>query len=444
METVKVMIRVRPLNSMERNQSTLESIEVFPPQCQIDLIKSDKSGVQKKPFFYDKVFDQTLDQQTVYESSAFQLVESTIEGYNTTIFVYGQTSSGKTFTMMGDPDNEKLQGIIPRSFSHIISAIGSAPETKTFLIRVSYFEIYNEEIKDLLQENKAKLELREKPSGFYVKDLTQLIVNSREELIKVLRIGNKRRAVGETKMNEQSSRSHSVFVVNIESSEILEEGLKPKIVSGKLNLVDLAGSERQNKTGVTGDRLKESTKINLSLSALGNVISALVDGKTNHIPYRDSKLTKILQDSLGGNTKTIMIATISPAISNYDETLGTLRYATRAKMIKNKPKINEDPKDAIIRMYADEIKKLKEMLERGGGGKNDAMELEEIEKILEENKILTLKHQKLEEELRNKDNNSLDKNDVRNILNNIQGNIIIGKNEENDKKKLNLLRKKLK
>merc|ERR1719350_1672927 len=170
-------------------------------------------------------------------------------------------------------------------------------------------------------------------------------------------------------MNADSSRSHSIFTINIEMMSSSGDG---QIRKGKLNLVDLAGSERQAKTEATGARLKEATKINLSLSALGNVISALVDGRSQHIPYRDSKLTRLLQDSLGGNTKTMMVACLSPADNNYEETISTLRYANRAKSIKNKPKINEDPKDAMLREYQDEIQKLKKLLENqpqdGGGG----------------------------------------------------------------------------
>jgi hypothetical protein len=175
--------------------------------------------------------------------------------------------------------------------------------------------------------------------------------------------GNKNRAVGSTLMNADSSRSHSIFTINVEMCEKDEaDDGEEHYRLGKLNLVDLAGSERQSKTGASGDRLKEATKINLSLSALGNVISALVDGKSKHIPYRDSKLTRLLQDSLGGNTKTLMIAAISPAADNYDETLSTLRYANRAKNIKNKPKINEDPKDAMLRELQEEIKLLRDQL----------------------------------------------------------------------------------
>ena len=172
--------------------------------------------------------------------------------------------------------------------------------------------------------------------------------------------GNSHRAVGFTEMNKDSSRSHSIFIVRIESSDIDGENIK----AGKLNLVDLAGSERQSKTKATGARLKEATKINLSLSALGNVISSLVEGKGKHIPYRDSKLTRLLQDSLGGNTKTIMIAAVSPADYNYEETLSTLRYANRAKNIKNVAKINQDPKDALLVEYQGEIQRLKDMLEQ--------------------------------------------------------------------------------
>ena len=182
-----------------------------------------------------------------------------------------------------------------------------------------------------------------------------------------MNIGNSNRAVGATNMNEQSSRSHAIFILTIECSAPGPDG-KDHIRAGKLNLVDLAGSERQAKTGATGERLKEATKINLSLSALGNVISALVDAKSTHIPYRDSKLTRLLQDSLGGNSKTVMVANIGPASYNYDETLSTLRYASRAKQIKNKPKINEDPKDALLREYQEEIARLKaHLVEKGGG-----------------------------------------------------------------------------
>ncbi len=207
------------------------------------------------------------------------------------------------------------------------------------------------------------MELKESPEkGIFVKDLVQIQVDSIAKMEQYMEVGFKNRAVRATNMNNESSRSHSIFSIYIDSQESDQKG-NEKYKASKLNLVDLAGSERAAKTGATGDGMKEATKINLSLSALGNVISALVDGKTHHIPYRDSKLTRLLQDSLGGNTKTIMIAACSPANYNYDETLSTLRYASRAKFIQNKPKINEDPKDALLREYMQQIKKLKMMLE---------------------------------------------------------------------------------
>eukprot|EP00026_Physarum_polycephalum_P004441 Phypoly_transcript_04460.p1 GENE.Phypoly_transcript_04460~~Phypoly_transcript_04460.p1 ORF type:complete len:706 (+),score=158.05 Phypoly_transcript_04460:223-2118(+) len=274
--------------------------------------------------------------------------------------------------MEGIRTNKELRGIIPNSFQHIFDKINLSSDIQ-YLVRVSYLEIYNEVIRDLLSDDpKAKLDLKEHPDkGVYVKDLSQKVVRSVEEMDNVMNVGNSNRTVGFTAMNATSSRSHSIFSITVESSSPGPDG-KPHIKAGKLHLVDLAGSERQEKTGATGIRLKEATKINLSLSALGNVISALVDGKAQHIPYRDSKLTRLLQDSLGGNSKTVMVANLGPAEYNYDETMSTLRYANRAKNIKNKPKINEDPKDALLREYQEEIEKLKAQLllrqNRGSGG----------------------------------------------------------------------------
>jgi hypothetical protein len=228
---------------------------------------------------------------------------------------------------------------------------------------VSYLEIYNEEIRDLMNKKNAnqKLELKDKDTGVYVKDLTTYVVKKPEDMLKVFEEGNLARHVGATNMNEHSSRSHSVFTITVESSEVDENG-EAHIKVGKLNIVDLAGSERQSKTGATGDLLKEACKINLSLSTLCHVISSLTDPKCTYIPYRDSRLTRILQDSLGGNTKTVMIAAMGPADYNTEESLSTLRYANRAKQIQNKPRINEDPKDAMIREFHDEITRLKQQL----------------------------------------------------------------------------------
>ena len=202
----------------------------------------------------------------------------------------------------------------------------------------------------------------------YVKDLSAFVVKDPADMMKVFMEGNINRHTAATSMNEHSSRSHSVFTITVESSEMDEEG-EQHVRVGKLNIVDLAGSERQSKTNATGERLKEATKINLSLSTLCHVISSLTDPHCTYIPYRDSKLTRILQDSLGGNTKTVMISAIGPADYNVDETLSTLRYASRAKKIQNKPRINEDPKDAMIREFHDELTRLREQLAKLSGGK---------------------------------------------------------------------------
>ena len=219
-----------------------------------------------------------------------------------------------------------------------------------------------------MSKKPVKLDLRDKDTGVYVKDLSTFVVKTPADMLKVFEEGTLQRHVGATNMNEHSSRSHSVFTITVESSEMDAEG-EPHIKVGKLNIVDLAGSERQDKTGATGDRLKEASKINLSLSTLCHVISSLTDPKCTYVPYRDSRLTRILQDSLGGNTKTVMIANIGPADYNSEETISTLRYASRAKQIQNKPRINEDPKDAMIREFYDEITNLRAQLAALSGGK---------------------------------------------------------------------------
>ncbi len=274
--------------------------------------------------------------------------------------------------MSGIKDDPDLRGITPRTFDHIFRAMKIA-QGKEFLVRCSYIELYNEEIRDLLGDDpKAKLQLKEHPDkGVYIKDCTEVVTDKLEELDDAMNKGEANRTVGATLMNATSSRSHSLFSIVIEASETDAETGKEHVTRGKLNLVDLAGSERPAKTGATGARMKEGIKINMSLTALGNVISALVDSKTKHIPYRDSKLTRLLQDSLGGNTKTVMMAAIGPADYNYEETLSTLRYANRAKNIKNKPIINEDPKDALLRQYKEEIDALKKMLQEAMGGGGD-------------------------------------------------------------------------
>ena len=294
-EAVKVIVRCRPLNQRETDLKCEVTVQMDSSTGQCSLFKPGEKGQPPKNFTFDGAYYIDSTTETIYNDICFPLVDGVLEGYNGTVFAYGQTGCGKSFSMQGIQDPPTQRGIIPRAFEHIFESILVADNMK-FLVHASYLEIYNEEIRDLLgKEHKSKLELKEHPDrGVYVKDLSMHPVHNVLEMEKVMELGSKNRSVGATLMNADSSRSHSIFTINI---EILDEGADggEHIRAGKLNLVDLAGSERQSKTGATGDRLKEATKINLSLSALGNVISALVDGKAKHIPYRDSKLTRLLQ-----------------------------------------------------------------------------------------------------------------------------------------------------
>ncbi len=377
-ECVKVAIRVRPMNKHEKEQKSTLCVEVDKTNSSV-AVNSSKGDT--KTFQFDYVYPMETTQREIYDQVAFPIVDSIFQGYNGTIFAYGQTGCGKTFTMMGIVDNPELKGIIPNAFSHIFGFIKTEGESKKFLVRCSFVEIYNEEVRDLLVNNNKKLDIREDPKkGTFVRDLTYVTLKDTDDIQKCLDRGNKNRHVGATSMNDQSSRSHSLFTVYL---EIEENG---KIRSGKLNLVDLAGSERVGKTNATGQTFDEGKKINLSLTALGSVIDALSFNR-KHIPYKDSKLTRLLADSLGGNTKTVMFANISPASYNYEETVGTLRYASRAKLIKNAPKINEDPKDALLRKYEEEIKALKEQLANGGnGGEPTKVKKKKKKKIKKEEK----------------------------------------------------------
>ncbi|XP_017575650.1 kinesin-like protein KIF3B [Pygocentrus nattereri] len=370
-ESVKVVVRCRPMNEKERaaNFERVVSVDVKLGQVAVRNPRGASAHEHPKVFTFDSVYDWNSKQLDLYDETFRPLVDSVLLGFNGTIFAYGQTGTGKTYTMEGVRNDPERRGVIPNSFEHIFTHI-SRSQNQQYLVRASYLEIYQEEIRDLLSRDQSRrLELKERPdTGVYVKDLSSFVTKSVREIEHVMNVGNQNRSVGATNMNEHSSRSHAIFVITIECSELGPDG-ENHIRVGKLNLVDLAGSERQTKTGAQGERLKEATKINLSLSALGNVISALVDGKSTHIPYRDSKLTRLLQDSLGGNARTVMVANIGPASYNLEETLTTLRYSNRAKNIKNKPRINEDPKDALLREFQEEIARLKEQLEKRSGKK---------------------------------------------------------------------------
>ncbi|KAL5113295.1 Kinesin heavy chain [Pleosporales sp. CAS-2024a] len=340
--TIKVVARFRPQNKIEI-ASGGEPIVDFnsPDTCTIQ--SKEAAGA----FTFDRVFDMASRQADVFDYSIRPTVDDILNGYNGTVFAYGQTGAGKSYTMMGSSiDDEVGRGVIPRIIQQVFANIMASPSNIEYTVRVSYMEIYMERIRDLLMPQNDNLPVHEeKNRGVYVKGLLEVYVASEDEVYEVLRRGDSARAVSATNMNAESSRSHSIFVITV-SQKNVETGSQK---SGQLFLVDLAGSEKVGKTGASGQTLEEAKKINKSLSALGMVINSLTDGKSSHIPYRDSKLTRILQESLGGNSRTTLIINCSPSSYNDAETLSTLRFGMRAKSIKNKAKINAELSPAELK-----------------------------------------------------------------------------------------------
>ncbi|KAI5103419.1 kinesin-1 heavy chain, partial [Silurus meridionalis] len=325
--TIKVMCRFRPLNGSE-----VERGDKYIPKFQGD----DSVVIAGKPYMFDRVFQSKTNQEQVYNACAQKIVKDVLEGYNGTIFAYGQTSSGKTHTMEGNLHDPDGMGIIPRIVQDIFNYIYSMDENLEFHIKVSYFEIYLDKIRDLLDVSKTNLSVHEDKNRVpYVKGCTERFVCSPDEVMDTIDEGKSNRHVAVTNMNEHSSRSHSIFLINVKQENTQTE----QKLSGKLYLVDLAGSEKVSKTGAEGAVLDEAKNINKSLSSLGNVISALAEGST-YVPYRDSKMTRILQDSLGGNCRTTIVICCSPSSYNEAETKSTLMFGQRAKTIKNTVTVN--------------------------------------------------------------------------------------------------------
>lgn len=436
-----VVVRVRPplprelhgpqafRNVVHVDKTTrMINISENPPSSPEDGGASTPGPYSTHSFTFDHVHDQHDDQKTVYAKTAKAVVESSLQGYNATIFAYGQTGTGKTYTMEGF-DSKEHRGIIPRAIEQIFLHITSSVSPRMrFLVRASYLQIYNEVISDLLKPDRTNLVIREdKKKGVYVEGLSEWVVRSPQEIYGLMQRGGEMRATGSTRMNHLSSRSHAVFIIIAEQSETtyvdesgkeltaeqfhhlvksrahgdegmkaLETNVRQSFKVGKLNLVDLAGSERVRLSGATGLRLKEASKINQSLSALGNVIAALTDPSgRQHIPYRDSKLTRILEDSLGGNCKTTMMAMVSPALEAFVESLSTLKFANRAKNIKNEAKINEDlDHKSMLRRYERELKRLRSELEtrnRNVVDKRRLLELDEQRRRAELDKMAAIR-----------------------------------------------------
>ncbi|XP_063104736.1 kinesin-like protein KIF16B isoform X10 [Cavia porcellus] len=390
MASVKVAVRVRPMNRREKDLEAKFIIQMEKSKTTITNLKIPEGGTgdsgreRTKTFTYDFSFYSAdtkspdyISQEMVFKTLGTDVVKSAFEGYNACVFAYGQTGSGKSYTMMGDSGD---LGLIPRICEGLFSRINETTrwDEASFRTEVSYLEIYNERVRDLLRRKSSKtfnLRVREHPKeGPYVEDLSKHLVQNYGDVEELMDAGNINRTTAATGMNDVSSRSHAIFTIKFTQAKFDSE--MPCETVSKIHLVDLAGSERADATGATGVRLKEGGNINKSLVTLGNVISALADlsqdatnplvrKKQVFVPYRDSVLTWLLKDSLGGNSKTIMIATISPADVNYGETLSTLRYANRAKNIINKPTINEDANVKLIRELRAEIARLKTLLAQG-------------------------------------------------------------------------------
>ncbi|CAI4232347.1 unnamed protein product [Auanema sp. JU1783] len=366
---VRVCVRCRPFNQRENNEKATECLQFF--------IEANQLSCNGKMFTFDSVMDPGTDQQSAYELTVLSLLDSFLKGFNCTILAYGQTGSGKTYTMGTAETTESItsnsRGIVPRFVEDLFNRINAlTSEHETYKVTVSMLEIYDEKIRDLLTtapRDREGLQAREINGIVSVPGLSVREVDNLRQTMAALEEGCQQRSMGETAMNAVSSRSHAIFRIDLEKTSLSDEA-GPSF-KAKLHLVDLAGSERIKKTQAEGTRLKEGIRINEGLLALGNVISALSEpgGNNRHIPYRDSKITRLLQDSLGGNSYTVMIACISPADTNAEETLSTLRYADRAKKIKNKPVVIVDQDKNIIKQLKEQLVLLqREIAEIRGGG----------------------------------------------------------------------------
>ncbi|XP_040828438.1 kinesin-like protein KIF1A isoform X15 [Ochotona curzoniae] len=385
--SVKVAVRVRPFNSREMSRDSKCIIQMTGSTTTIINPKQPKETPKSFSFDYSYWSHTSPEdinyasQKQVYRDIGEEMLQHAFEGYNVCIFAYGQTGAGKSYTMMGKQEKDQ-QGIIPQLCEDLFSRINDTTnDNMSYSVEVSYMEIYCERVRDLLNpKNKGNLRVREHPLlGPYVEDLSKLAVTSYNDIQDLMDSGNKARTVAATNMNETSSRSHAVFnIIFTQKRHDAETNITTEKVS-KISLVDLAGSERADSTGAKGTRLKEGANINKSLTTLGKVISALAEmdsgpnknkkkKKTDFIPYRDSVLTWLLRENLGGNSRTAMVAALSPADINYDETLSTLRYADRAKQIRCNAVINEDPNNKLIRELKDEVTRLRDLLYAQGLG----------------------------------------------------------------------------
>ncbi|CAH2063647.1 unnamed protein product, partial [Iphiclides podalirius] len=373
-DNIKVVVKVRPLIPREIEDKLFRQWRVKNNT----LYQIDQNGKDiLNGYTFDKVYDETAKTTDVYNDVAKPIVEAAAAGFNGTIFAYGQTSSGKTYTMTG---TDESLGIIPLSVMNLFDIIKNIPD-RDYLVRVSYVEIYNETLIDLLNTEKKNIKIHDTLQGVKV-DATVRVTTSPEEVLQFMREGQANRQTGSTNMNEESSRSHSIFQITIESREHIEGEEVGCLNVSQLNLVDLAGSERSGQTGATGIRFKEGTHINKSLSSLALVIKQLSEGLNKHVSYRDSRLTRILQNSLGGNAKTSIICAVTPAA--VEETISTLQFASRAKAIKNSPEVNVVATDTkMIESLTKQLSSLKTQLENKRNVEEDNHKLQKQIAVLQ-------------------------------------------------------------
>lgn len=404
------MVRVKPLCEAEVMEKSCLTVDK-------NTITLDTKA-DAKPFCFDYVASDKATQEDIFEKAGRPFADACLQGYNATVFAYGQTGAGKTYTIQGPSQDQhedsKLRGLMPRVLEYVFERARLKKDVE-FMAKYSYLEIYNEVIIDLLDAQSENLNLREDiKKGVYVENLIEEIAESVEDVMEGMRRGKGNRHVGATTVNKESSRSHSVFTLTIESKSKRDGVLN--VLSSRFHIIDLAGSERQKVTDAVGERLKEAGMINKSLSALGNVINSLVDisqGKSRHVHYRDSKLTFLLKDSLGGNSKTAIIANVAQSHVSLGETLSTLNFARRAKLIKNKVVVNEDTTGTVL-LLQQEIKRLKTEIAEckaksvQGGGLTSYEEKSQVENLLQSTMELRAIDIKIYEQLNKEKDSKLD------------------------------------
>lgn len=421
---IKVYVRCRGRNEREISENSSSVVSTASE----GLVRGKDVSIQSrqgssiyKTYSFDRVFGPESDQEMVYDGIARNSLKEMVEGYNCTIFAYGQTGTGKTHTMSGSYSSKSTTGpdegcgIIPRTLYNLFEILKEKREkskktAEEFAVKLSFIELYNEELRDLLapeeDEVARKVRIFDEVGKVTIHGMEEIYVRSAEEGLKVLEDGSFRRQVASTKYNDRSSRSHSVFTITLHMKEVVSVSGEEFVRTGKLNLVDLAGSENISRTGAENKRAREAGMINQSLLTLGRVINSLVE-RSPHIPYRESKLTRVLQDSLGGTTKTCIIATISPAKISLDESLSTLEYASRAKNIRNKPRVNQTTsKQALIKDYVAEIERLRGDLAASRQKNGVYMTEESLSALTEESESrkLLIEEQKLRMEVLDEQN----------------------------------------